>query len=228
MAQVVKGRALLNRGQFAAAAAAVAGVPTDFTYLITHSANTVVNELWSINVGQKRYVVADRDGGNGLPFVSAHDPRVTTEGSGLSFDSQTPFVGQTIYGQFDAVPIASGIEARLIEAEAALRAGDAGTWLARLNAARATRGDLTPLDDPGDATARTELMFRERAFWMFGTGHRLGDLRRLIRQYGRAAETIFPTGAYPKGGNYSTDVNIPLSADEANNPQFVGCTDRNA
>jgi len=71
-------------------------------------------------------------------------------------------------------------------------------------------------------------MFRERAFWMFGTGHRLGDLRRLIRQYGRTAETIFPTGAYPKGGNYSTDVNIPLSADEANNPHFAGCTDRNA
>ena len=228
MARVVKGRALLNRGQYAAAAAAVAEVPTGFAYLITHSANTVVNELWSINVGQKRYVVADLDGGNGLPFVSANDPRVTTEGSGLSFDSQTPFVGQTMYGQFDPVPIATGIEARLIEAEASLQAGDAGTWLARLNAARATRGDLAPLDDPGDATARTNLMFRERAFWMFGTGHRLGDLRRLIRQYGRTAETIFPTGAYPKGGNYSTDVNIPLSADEANNPQFVGCTDRNA
>jgi len=228
MARIVKGRALLNRGQFAAAGAAVAAVPTDFVYLITHSANTVVNELWSINVGQKRYVVADVDGGTGLPFVSANDPRVTTEGGGLSFDSQTPFVGQTIYGQFDPVPIASGIEARLIEAEAALQAGDAGTWLGKLNAARATRSDLAPLDDPGDATGRINLMFRERAFWMFGTGHRLGDLRRLIRQYGRTAETIFPTGAYPKGGNYSTDVNIPLSADEANNPHFAGCTDRNA
>lgn len=228
MARIVKARALLNRGQFAAAAAAVAAVPTDYEYLVTHSANTVVNELWSINVGQKRYVVADVDGGTGLPFVSAGDPRVTTSGSGLSFDSQTPFVGQTMYGQFDPVALASGIEARLIEAEAALRAGDAGSWLARLNAARATRADLAPLDDPVDDAARVNLMFRERAFWMFGTGHRLGDLRRLIRQYGRTAETIFPTGAYPKGGNYSTDVNIPLSADEANNPQFVGCTDRNA
>ena len=228
LARIVKGRALLNRGQFAEAATAVGAVPTDYQYLITHSANTVVNELWSINVGQKRYVVADLEGGNGLPFVSANDPRVTTEGSGLSFDSQTPFVGQTIYGQFDPVAIASGIEARLIEAEAALRGGDASTWLAKLNVARATRTDLAPLTDPGDAAARTDLMFRERAFWMFGTGHRLGDLRRLIRQYGRAAETIFPTGSYPKGGNYDTDVNIPLSADEANNPNFIGCSDRNA
>lgn len=55
--------------------------------------------------------------------------------------------------------------------------------------------------DPGDAYGRENLTFCERAFWMFGTGHRLGDLRRLIRQYGRTAETIFPTGAYPKGGN---------------------------
>ena len=228
LARIVKGRALLNRGQFAEAAAAVGTVPTAYEYLITHSANTVVNELWSINVGQKRYVVADNDGGNGLPFVSAQDPRVTTASGGLSFDSQTPFVGQTIYDQFDPVAIASGIEARLIEAEAALRSGDVATWLGKLNAARATRTDLPDLADPGDAAARTDLMFRERAFWMFGTGHRLGDLRRLIRQYGRTAETIFPTGAYPKGGNYDTDVNIPLSADEANNPNFVGCSDRNA
>ena len=227
LARIVKGRALLNRGLFAEAAAAVAGVPIDYEYLVTHSANTVVNELWSINVGQKRYVVGDRDGGNGLPFVSAHDPRLTTAGGGLSFDSQTPFVGQTIYGQFDPVALATGIEARLIEAEAALRAGDATTWLAKLNLARATRTDLAPLTDPGDAAGRQNLLFSERAFWMFGTGHRLGDLRRLIRQYGRAAETIFPTGPFPKGGNYSTDVNIPLSADEANNPHFAGCTDRN-
>ena len=108
-------------------------------------------------------------------------------------------MGQTIYGQFDPVPIASGIEARLIEAEAALQAGDAGTWLAQLNAARATRGDLAPLDDPADATARTNLMFRERAFWMFGTGHRLGDLRRLIRQYGRHGRNHLPDGRVPEG-----------------------------
>jgi hypothetical protein len=35
------------------------------------------------------------------------------------------------------VPLADGIEARLIEAEAALKAGDAATWLAKLNGLRA-------------------------------------------------------------------------------------------
>src|SRR5882762_2417803 len=39
LASVVKGRALLDRGQFPAAAGAVAGVPDTFRYQITHSVN---------------------------------------------------------------------------------------------------------------------------------------------------------------------------------------------
>ena len=71
-------------------------------------------------------------------------------------------------------------------------------------------------------------MFRERAFWLFGTGHRIGDLRRLARQYGRASETVFPTGTYFKGGLYGTDVNIPVPFEERNNPNFHGCLNREA
>jgi len=47
--------------------------------------------------------------------------------------------------------------------------------------------ELAALTDPGTAEARVDLLFRERAFWFFLTGHRQGDLRRLIRQYGRFA-----------------------------------------
>jgi hypothetical protein len=39
-ARIGKGRALLNRGQFAAAATAVTAVPTNFSYTINHSSNT--------------------------------------------------------------------------------------------------------------------------------------------------------------------------------------------
>jgi len=35
--------------------------------------------------------------------------------------------------------------------------------------------------DPGTQVGREDLLFRERAFWLFATGHRLGDLRRLAR-----------------------------------------------
>src|SRR5678815_146790 len=57
---------------------------------------------------------------------------------------------------------------------------------------------MTPLTDPGNATARVDQLFREKAFWQFGRGHRLGDLRRLIRDYGRAADgsDTFPVGVH--------------------------------
>ena len=60
------------------------------------------------------------------------------------------------------------------------------------------------------------------------TAHRLGDMRRLVRQYGRAQNTVFPTGEYHKGGEYGSDVNFPVSSDERNNPKFTGCIDRSA
>jgi hypothetical protein len=73
------------------------------------------------------------------------------------------------------------------------------------------------------------LLFLERAFWLYATGHRLGDMRRLIRQYGQAVDAVFPTGAYHKGGGiYGSDVNLPLPIEEQNNPNSQGCLDRNA
>jgi hypothetical protein len=234
-AAVVKARALLNLNNHAAAAAAVASVPTAFKYNITHSSNSNANQIWSLNTSARRYVQSDIEGGNGLPFRTANDPRVKTSrptSTPTGFDTFTPFIANNNWTRYDAgaaVTIVSGIEARLIEAEADLKAG--GTdWLTILNDLRANGGvaGLAPLTDPGDAAGRVNLIFRERAFWMFGTGHRLGDLRRLIRQYGRGAESVFPTGVFHKGGNYGTDVNIPLPFDEENNPNFAGCTNRDA
>jgi hypothetical protein len=72
-----------------------------------------------------------------------------------------------------------------------------------------------------------DLHFKERAYWLWQTGHRLGDLRRLIRDYGRDPETVFPSASYHKGGGYGTDVNFPVPIDEENNPNFEECLDRN-
>ena len=124
-------------------------------------------------------------------------------------------------------PLASGIEARLVQAEAALRGG--GDFLAILNQLRAESAlNLPPLTDPGTQAGRVDLLFKERAFWLFATGHRLGDLRRLIRQYQRTEDQVFPNGAYFKGGIYGDDVNLPIPFDEQNNPNFTECIDRNA
>ena len=140
--------------------------------------------------------------------------------------------------------LASGLEARLIEAEAALNAGDA-SWLTTLNALRTTCTDagscpdpapagtggvagLPPLTDPGTPDARVDLLFRERAFWLFMTGHRQGDLRRLLRQYHRQQNQVYPTGLYSGGlGTYGNDVTVPIPLSERANPLFTGCFNRN-
>ncbi|MGH7713660.1 MAG: hypothetical protein ACREOG_20420, partial [Gemmatimonadaceae bacterium] len=145
------------------------------------------------------------------------------------FDQRTPRYYFRKYNAFEAsVTIASGVEARLIEAEAALQAGNTTMWLSKLNDARGPFS-MAPLTDPGTAALRVDLMFRERAFALFGTAHRLGDLRRLVRQYSRGAETVFPTGAYHKDNlTRGTDVNIAVPISEKNNPKFLGCLNRGA
>ena len=70
---------------------------------------------------------------------------------------------------------------------------------------------MPALTDPGTTDARVNLLFREKAFWTFSRGQRLGDLRRLIRDYGRAADGSnaggYPIGTHYKGGVYGVDLN---------------------
>src|SRR6266700_3011542 len=248
--QVVRGRALLDRGQFAAAAAAVAAVPDNFHYDVEYSIASGDNQNWALNASARRYTLGDAEGTNGLNYRAALDPRIPNRrGPDRIFDTAfpRPVDRQGIWGRESSIKIASGIEARLIEAESALRAGDAATWLAKLNQLRGAAGAallpvvvdtsyrpvagtlLAALTDPGASvpdTLRIKLMFRERAFWMFATGHRLGDMRRLMRQYGRTEAQVYPIGPWFKGGNYGDAIQMPVPFDEQNNPNFVSCTDR--
>jgi starch-binding outer membrane protein, SusD/RagB family len=224
---VLKGRALLDKGDHAAAAAAVAAVPIDFVYQTEFSAadartqNTMKGFIYDFDYMS----VSDGEGGNGLNFASANDPRIPVTqdfGPVSRFDGKTPMYQFTRYNSFGSPIVnASGIEAVLIRAEADLKAGAINDWLAKLNQARATVAGLGSLADPGTAVARENLMFRERAFWLFATAHRLGDMRRLVRQYGRTVTAVFPTGAYHKDnltrGNQGSLV-IPQT--EENNPNY--------
>ena len=146
-------------------------------------------------------------------------------------------VVQQMWGRSDPVNLASGLDARLVEAEAALQADNFTAMMTILNALRAAPPALTatltpaampPLPVPANKTAAVTLFFREKAFWTFGRGQRFGDLRRLVRQYGRPQTQVFPTGAFFKGGTYGTDVNLDVSSLELANPQFTACLDRNA
>jgi hypothetical protein len=253
-AAITKARILVDQGQFASAAAAVpvSLIPSTYQYVQAFSVATTDNGVWSFNNSQARYTVGDSfDIVNGkvnviknaLPFVSANDPRVPTRaGTSFSpqvkpFDTSTPMYLQQIWAnRSDPVPVVSGIDARLIEAEAKLQ-NDIPGMMVILNALRASPpriGTYQPtamsaLATPTTKDAATSLFFREKAFWTFGRGQRLGDERRLVRQYGRAAEDVFPTGNFHKNGaTYSNDVNLPVVDTEKTNPNFTGCIDRKA
>jgi hypothetical protein len=230
LAAVGKGRALLDLGQFTEAAQAVQGVPTEFQYLSEHDptpltlANAIFVYAVSGPVAGGSISVADVEGGNGLPFRSANDPRVPFTDTGhLGLDQTTPQFDLLKYPD-EAAPIvvADGIEARLIEAEALLQVGDRPGMTAILNDLRANAisPPLPALPVPGSAAAAEDVLFSERAFWLYATGHRLGDMRRLVRQYGRSVDTVFPVGGYLRGGSYGTLVSFPVPLDEQNNPQF--------
>ena len=276
LAKVGKGRALVNAARFADAAAAVATVPTTFVHHLEHSSNagSENNPINSLQ-GNGRYGISNLEGGTtatgaalrpdtstatsnataeGLAFRGSADPRIPHQlrgTSGACFTSSVRCWLNNNYPNFDAdVPLASGVEARLIEAEAALHAGDVALMLSKLNELRASttsllarlyptqqqtffdagapRG-LAPLTDPANPAgtaaeqfaARRDLVFRERAFWLFNTGHRLGDLRRLARApYSRPTTAVFPTGPYFRGGTYGDDVAYPVPFNEQNNPKF--------
>lgn len=265
-ARVGKGRALLALGQLAAAATAVADVPDDFVYALGYDASAIPgssngssNRSFAYgdfgNSGVRLSVtMVDREGLNGLAYISSNDPRAVWENNGvnnhglaLTRPAKYPVDGS------GSVVLASGVEARLIQAEAALQASDA-SWLVTLNALR-TDGTFTtsapdtaghvdtlwtagtggvaglpPLDDPVAPDARVNLLFHERAFWLFLTGHRQGDLRRLIRQYGRQSNTVYPSGPYPGAFNtYGNNVTAPIpGAERVSNPLFTGCHSRGA
>ena len=248
-ARVLKARALLDLNQPAQAATAIGGttgVPTVFQYNYLHSEITTRqnNGTWATTVSVARFGVPNKEGVNGLPFLSEGDQAGTVKdlrvsnvrrgGNGRGFDNTTPQWMQQKYPiRAATVTIGDGVEARLIEAEAALRAGNyagAGGTLEILNGLRSNNsllvlrgygaGAFTPLTPAATPDAQTDQFFKERAYWLYLTSHRLGDLRRLITQYNRGAETVFPSGTYHKSGTYGTDVNTLVPQAEENNPNF--------
>ena len=277
LAAVGKARALLNNAKYAQAAAAVAAVPTLYIYRLEHSQNTGAenNPIFALT-SNGRYGVSNLEGGlsgtaalrpdlatpgltapsaEGIAFRGLNDPRVpwsARPGTGRCFSSSVFCWLNNNYPTNDSdVPLATGVEARLIEAEAALQAGNAASMITTLNALRSNVATilavlypdqkqtfplpsaggsptLAPLTDPATPgmtaaeqfAARRTLLFQERALWLYNTGHRQGDLRRLVRQYGIPSATAFPSGPHFRGGNYGNDVAYPVPFAETNNTNY--------
>jgi len=145
LAQIGKGRALLDKGDYANAALAVAGVSTTFQYNYQHSQTTTGqnNGTWSLTANVARYGVGGLKGVNGLPYQQdgntktvGFDPRVANTvraaNAGHGFDNGVPGGElQYVQGKYplrdSPITIADGVEARLIEAEAALQTDPVGS-----------------------------------------------------------------------------------------------------
>lgn len=260
LARVGKARTLLDQGRFAEAAAVARTVPDNFFYTLEFSENTTRqnNGIWGLNHNRREIGLSNLEGGNGLSFRTGTAPAALTV---VYADPRLPWsfrngsaAGSTIRHWFQnryakqgaPLVLASGLEARLIEAEAALSRGQSGAYLSTINALRnnapalllgmgmeppsrtETFQPMAPLTDPGTEDARVDQFFKERSYWLFGTAHRLGDMRRLVTQYGRPVNRVFPTGNYTRvytsgtrvEGTYGTDVSLPVVFDEQNNPAF--------
>ncbi|HET9683180.1 MAG TPA: tetratricopeptide repeat protein [Gemmatimonadaceae bacterium] len=273
LAKIGMARALLNEARFAEAAAAVSSVADTYAFLLEHSTNSGgENNPMASLMQNGRYGVANLEGGlngtaalrpdnntlmtapsaEGLNFRTANDPRVPYKALPNCFTSSIRCWLNENYPDFNAdVPMASGVEARLIQAEAALQAGDAAGMMTILNNLRRQSTNLLTklypgqvqvffdngairtlpdLSDPADPNtsaatqfaARRDLLFRERAFWLYNTGHRQGDLRRLARApYSLPTNAVFPSGPFFRGGlTFGNDVAYPVPFNEQNNPNF--------
>jgi len=236
----------VDLGDFNGAATTVAAVPTTFQYNFDYSQTTFDNEWWIMGASVKRYNPGDSIdiAGpilNAIPFTRLNDPRVSvTDTKTKAEDNTSNYWNVNNWGRDDPIPVLSGIDARLIEAEAKLRANDIAGMLTILNALRTTSQTLgifkvavmPALPTPADQTSATDLFFREKALWQFQRGYRMDDLRRLVRQYSRTQDKVFPTGNFTRNGTpsgqFGTQVAFPVPDAEGSNPNFHGCIDTKA
>ena len=225
LAKVGLGRAHLQLGQKAEAAAAVAGVPANFVWLMRYSANTggENNLMRAATTGSNRYF------GVGPEYRGLNDPRIRHAATSvLGHNTFTPLfvpfqpssysgwlaTGPGVAFALDTgIRFASGLEARYIKAEAE---GPNATTLALVNERRAVGGQ-TATTATGEALMAELREQRRRDF--YADAHRLGDLRRYKAQ---GVGDFFPKGLHPNGdlwGNYGTSECLPIPrAEKTGNP----------
>ncbi len=238
LARVGQARTLMDSNDYASAAVVAATVPPGFQYLVENSTNNPIqfNGIWNYNVAGNFFGVADFDGGTGLNFVSAGDPRVLTEDTGESgaIGFGPDWVVQSIYSQPGSnTVLASGLEAQLIIAEADLKAGNAGGWAGipqrspwgrRHGAAHVGFHDHR-------VSGRADRRHVPRARVLDvpdGSSHGGHAPSRAAVRAGSGDRV--PVGQDPTaiGLSFGTDVDFPVSEDEQNNPNFHGCMNRKA
>jgi hypothetical protein len=237
---VGQARAQLWLRNYAAAAALAATVPRDFTFWSDYSYNheEQYNEVYMFTWGdaqQIQWTVGDGttfSQGNERfehidQFVSLNLLEVEPEGYTAALSS-TPVILQRLYSRPDSrILVASGIEARLIRAEAHVRAGETVEAEGLLNDLRAdyslratvhwgveppaAANQLEPLALTGSLRLDLETVADERARELWLTGDRLTTARRLRRDATVYPDTIDLFPAPKVGVDGGDDVAFPIA-----------------
>jgi hypothetical protein len=204
-----RARARIGRGNRAGAAEDAARVPLGFVFATTTDATVErrVNRVFAENYRSRFVTVAAPYRGLGDPRVAVVDSLRTTS------DGSTRFWVQTKYTSLTArTPIATGVEAQLILAEA--QGGAAG--VATLNALRARPGVALPALSAAQVADFQNTVFEERRRELFLQGNRWFDLRR-----GNLPLTPAAGVPYAKGGAYGPQRCWPIpDVERAANPNF--------
>lgn len=213
-AQVGRARARLRQGNAAAAATDAQSVPIGFVKQATYSTESPRREnlVWVHGQRSRTYTVDPAY--RGLTFGGVADKRVdVVRGPGSAADGVTPLWIANRYGSASApIPIATGVEARLIVAEAA----GGQTAVGIINELH-DRVGLPPFQSNDPAAIRAQLV-EERKREFFLDGHHLGDLRQYGIPLTPAPGTPFKDG----GGVYQDQKCFPLpDVERLNNPNLT-------
>ena len=207
---VGRARVRLDRGDKTGAAADAALVPLGFQVVVTRGADAATrwNDAWYAMAELSNSSVAPEY--RNLDVGGTPDPRVQVAfgpdvGLGpLSFDGVTPLyvVTNKNFSRADAMRLASGIEANLIQAEAL-----GGTAAVDLINTRRDQLGLPHYTGATDAASIQALVLdeRNREFFMEG-GQRFNDLLRY--------DIPWKTGNDQNGVPYGTTTCLPLPASE--------------
>jgi hypothetical protein len=225
-----RAQARVQLGNWTGAVADAAMVPSSFVYQMPYFAN--VDEygynrtMWSSS--EQSFYKATSVWGTWYAkyYDATSDPRVKYSQTTLSGAGAFPPVGKVPWWpqrkyviNTAGINLATGREMRLVEAEAALRAGDIPTAMAKMDANR-TAAAAPVMERPVDLADAWRLLKRERGIELWLEGRRLADFRRWKADNTPgtldALETPGPT-SYLDG----QDSCFPLSRDELNtNPNL--------
>ena len=190
----------LGLGDMSNAVAHAARVPTDFVFAAAYSSNSPreTSQIWNETHGRHEisaWMTLAGTVGEGdprTPWTDCSDPAAGCP-SGNGADGTTTHYRQEKYPTRDEdIPLVKGTEMRLIEAEAALVAGDLAGAMAKINAVRAhfeldalesdgTIGSITGGDGGGanpTSMSGWDILDRERHLTLWLEGRRLWDLHR--------------------------------------------------